>query len=57
MMTDPTIIQLNIDHFQRLLATRLDEKTRQTVETLLAEAQAELGAAAPQKSSDYLGPA
>ena len=43
-MIDRTIIQLNIDHFTRLLTTNLDHKTRQTVERLLAEAKADLRA-------------
>ena len=42
---DRAIIQLNIDHFRRLLATTLDPTTRQTVRCLLAEAEADLKAA------------
>lgn len=44
---DRTIIQLNIDHFRRLLATTLDPTTRQTVESLLAEAKADLKVTEP----------
>lgn len=52
-MNDRTIIQLNIDHFTRLLTTNLDHKTRQTVEQLLAEARADLhGSAEPLGGRD-----
>jgi hypothetical protein len=37
-----TIIQLNIDHFRRLLQTEADEGRRETIARLLAEQEAEL---------------
>jgi hypothetical protein len=36
------IARLNIEHFSRLLQTPLDERTRTTVERLLAEEKAKL---------------
>jgi hypothetical protein len=36
------LIVLNIERFKRLLESELDERTRETVLTLLAEAQADL---------------
>lgn len=42
MVSERAIAQLNIEHFQRLIATELDETTRQTVEKLLAETRIEL---------------
>ena len=37
-----TISRLNIDHYRRLLATDIDQSTRQTVMRLLAEEEAKL---------------
>jgi hypothetical protein len=40
--TPRDIAQLNIEHFSRLLRTSLDERTRMTVEMLLADEKAKL---------------
>ena len=37
-----TIVQLNIDHYQRLLKTETDESKRPTIAKLLAEEKAKL---------------
>ena len=39
---DRTVVDLNIAHFKRLLATEIDPATRQTIERLLAEEEAKL---------------
>ncbi len=49
---DRMIIQLNIDRFRRLLETKLDPGTRETVERLLAEAQADLDGTQDQPTTD-----
>lgn len=36
------IAELNIEHYRRVLETTLDERTRMTVERLLAEERAKL---------------
>ena len=36
------IVELNIEHYSRLLQTDLDERTRSAVETLLAAEKAKL---------------
>jgi hypothetical protein len=37
-----TIVQLNIEHYRRLLETETDESKRQTIAKLLAEEEAKL---------------
>jgi hypothetical protein len=41
---DRTVARLNIEHFQRLLATEKDPSRRGTLERLLAEEEAKLSA-------------
>jgi hypothetical protein len=43
MPTSPiTIVQLNIDHYRKLLKNEIDESRRQTIAKLLAEESAKL---------------
>ena len=39
---DKRIAELNVEHYQRLLATETDPKKRDTIERLLAEEEAKL---------------
>ena len=41
---DKTVARLNIEHFQKMLATETDEVTRQQILRLLAEEEAKLSA-------------
>lgn len=52
---DEFIAKLNIEHFQKKLATETDQTVRKTLLTLLAEEEAKLAkimAAAAKKASD-----
>ena len=46
---DKTVARLNIEHFQRKLATETDEAKRQQILRLLAEEEAKLAALATHK--------
>ncbi|MGY8676228.1 hypothetical protein Q2941_00185 [Bradyrhizobium sp. UFLA05-153] len=46
------IAQLNIEHYSRLLQTPLDERTRGTVERLLAEEKSKLANLPKAKATD-----
>jgi hypothetical protein len=52
-MADRDIARLNIDHFRRLLAGKLDDSKRQTILRLLAEEEAQLRLGrSPDKEAD-----
>jgi hypothetical protein len=44
-----TIVQLNIEHYRRLLKTEIDESKRQTIAKLLAEEEAKLAKLSPRE--------
>ena len=44
-----TIIQLNIDHYRRLLKTETDEARRKVIARMLAEQEAELAKLSKKK--------
>lgn len=46
---DETIARLNIEHYRRLLAEATDEARRKTLLQLLAEEEAKLAAAQPER--------
>ena len=46
---DPTIIQMNIAHYEALLKLDMDDGRRSVVERLLAEAKDDLALAGPER--------
>ena len=51
---DRTVARLNIEHYQRLLATETDEARRQTLLHLLAEEEAKLANPGPPEKKRTL---
>jgi hypothetical protein len=49
--SERTIVQLNIRHYQRLLATETEPVKRQTIATLLLEAEAQLAGLEKKETS------
>jgi hypothetical protein len=50
-----TVARLNIEHYQRLLATETDETKRQTLMRLLAEEEAKLRSLPEPKTGERSG--